>query len=338
MNYLEKISWNGNARVDITLAGWTRVFLCLKYTQEGGEKMKKLLCLTAILVLGLATLAFAGTKEMSDRELDSVSAGDWVVVPEGSVVEEVWYNNNDIKLKDESQQKINGMSNANVVDTAVAVQLNVVNKAGDGSASSSNTAELANYNPSEEDITESSFTGTLNIASETSDIDTFSKSKEFNYESGSKYQYDETDNSWKTLNIDGAIATASESDDKNGDSESLTVGTLLVDADDVKDYDKHIIAECNKSVGAAEEIEASDTDTRNFTFEASIEGTSKSTKRINYSENNHIALEDSSQTEIVAMTNLNAVGSATAIQANVIDNIGAAQITNCNTATVVNGL
>jgi hypothetical protein len=61
--------------------------------------------------------------------------------------------------------------------------------------------------------------------------------------------------------------------------------------------------------------------------------------RSNKSENNHIWLEDTAQTNIQAVSNLNAVGSGAAVQTNIANSVAiAGSISHSNISSVANGL
>lgn len=307
---------------------------------RGGECMRRILSLLLVLAFGLSQTAFAGVAKLSDNQMEDVNAGDWIVVGEDPEVFEGWYNNNDIALEDESQMEINAISNANAVDSAVAVQTNALNTAeGDGTAVARNEANLLNYNPSDASAssnitsTETSFGLAKGSSLEASSSLDISKA------AGMFFGNDETLDVNETLNITGAYASAGETEDKSGDSEFATAAALLVDYDKIIDYDNHTNAGsfCKEDVLASEKLVSSSSCKLDVSDKLYQENTTYNRK--NLSENNHITLEDTAQKNIYAISNLNAVGASAAVQTNAVNSVaGNANLNLTNIATAVNGL
>lgn len=309
--------------------------------------MKKILAVLTILMMGLSQTAFAGGIMMPDSAMEGISAGDWVVITDAAgneSVVDVWYTNNDIALSNESQMLLQAVNNANVVDSAVAVQTSVATVTSDTPVNNigvnqCNMADLTNSNPSNE-------TNELTVDSTTSSMsasDTETCSLNFALaESGSESESAsaaEVLTYVETLDIAESSSSASESEGKSEDSESVSASALVVDYDKDIDYNKT----CSESESESESntitldivkveecnIDASETETH----------ASSSTSRSNLSENNHITLEDNSQTNLMAVSNLNAVGSAAAVQTNIASNVGVGGIiSQCNEAKAVSGL
>jgi len=118
--------------------------------------MKKLMTLLIMAAfISYAPAVFAEGIALSDTEMDEIAAGE-LALPESfggfdSPTAEK-FNANDILLDKESQTKIETTSNANAVDSAVAVQLNTSSATGNNEVENdiqgNNTADLNNYNPS----------------------------------------------------------------------------------------------------------------------------------------------------------------------------------------------
>ena len=118
--------------------------------------MKRLTILLAILVFGLTAHALAASKVLSDSAMDQVNAGDWVVLNNGTTnvaVADVYSTNNTLDLLDQSQSQIQALSNANAVDSAIAVQSNVARVSGttptSNNVNGSNYATLNQFRPSD---------------------------------------------------------------------------------------------------------------------------------------------------------------------------------------------
>ena len=106
--------------------------------------MNKILAVLLAAMLGFAPVSFAATT-LTDKQLDQVNAGDYVILQPGETVEDVYASNNTIDLKDSSQTNIQAVSNANVVDSAVAVQTNIATNVGvAGTIAHSNVATAIN--------------------------------------------------------------------------------------------------------------------------------------------------------------------------------------------------
>ena len=83
-----------------------------------------MLALALALVFGISGPSFAATVVLTDADMAGVSAGEWVVLTDSSgneTVEDVYTNNNTLWLLANSQESIQAVSNANAIDSAVAV-------------------------------------------------------------------------------------------------------------------------------------------------------------------------------------------------------------------------
>src|SRR3972149_8698303 len=116
--------------------------------------MKKIFSL--LLALTFAAYPVSGMAaqavNLSDTEMDEIAAGEWALEPEVA-----FYQNqsnstkkNVLKVEDNSQSEITGVSNANAVDSAVAVQSNISNQTeGLLDVNQSNGATVENHSQTE---------------------------------------------------------------------------------------------------------------------------------------------------------------------------------------------
>jgi hypothetical protein len=292
--------------------------------------MKKLLVITTILMLAMAYTALAEWEIIKDKD-------------KNEEVVDVHFNNNDIELEDTSQTLIKAVNQTNAVDSAAAVSTNITKVDGtpidNVAVNQANIATVENYNPSE---SESSF------KSKVTDVrDYYYTGSQGKIEGGSK-----TASSWndwddksctytktETLDIDGDASGMLDCETKSEECEGVYQASLDVDGDRI------ISGECGEFAWeSGEETTSSSSGSENTasTTEESIsletEGEFTSTRK-NLSENNHIDLEDYSQKDLMAVSNLNTVGSGAAVQTNIASNVGVqGAISHSNTATVSNGM
>ena len=305
--------------------------------------MKKTLALLIAVLFAASSPALAGVITLSDAELDQVNAGDWVVIGDGQEVVDVHFNSNDIKLNDQSQMEIQAISNANAVDSAIAVQTNTASVVGEPSnnvaVNGYNEANVTNYNPSEEGscFLLAAKKESLSVSSESDS----SSSSSFDVSEFCEFEntLSETLTVDETLDIGSACAMAAESESKSSECELVSACALLVDYDYDLDYDKQKSKSGSHGCSLGTTSSSSSSSSCSLDAEAGEILVIGSEYRNNLSENNHIDLEDTSQQFIQAVSNLNAVGAAAAVQANIASNVGVTgTITHTNVATVVNGL
>ena len=308
--------------------------------------MKKILAILTVLTLGLAPVSFAATV-LTDSQMDQVSAGDWVVLTDSSgnqTVEDVYYNNNTIDLFNESQKDLKAVSNANAVDSAVAVQTNISSVTGgtpinNVGVNGSNTATIYNYNPSKSKSSDEaklhSESESFALAKGESSYFTLNKNESSSSSFGLSETYDEVE----TLDILASASSSSATSCKSCHSASASAAAFLLDYDKNIDFDKFI----QKSSSSSKTLNIAKYEAEFTYINKSETETSSSEKhsssRKNLSENNHLNLADNSQQNIQVVSNLNAVGSGAAIQTNIASDVGVSgTITHVNVATVVNGL
>ena len=306
--------------------------------------MKKIIALLTAVLFASSNAAFAAGVALSDKQLEGVAAGDWVVLDDSvpETVADVYNNNNTLDLSDSSQTQLQAVSNANLVDSAAAVQSNISSVEGDfpldANANQKNEADVTNLNPSEAG-SESHKTWMDWLTVDSRENHSTSNSK-FSIDAswGSNYDLTETLDITKTKDIVWSKATSTEKDCKNCEEESVSAQVFLLDFDYNLDYDKTIH---DKSSG---EFHLSKVETDlwwdSYTkMDKQTSHTEKSSShRKSQSENNHLNLKGHSQEFTQAVSNLNAVGSAAAIQTNIASNVGmAGTISGTNIATVSNG-
>lgn len=319
--------------------------------------MKRIWILTAILVLGLSAHALAGGKVLSDSAMDEVNAGDWVLLNDGTQdvsVADVYTNNNTLDLMDQSQSKIQAVSNANAIDSAIAAQANIARVTGDTptdnvAVEGSNYADLTNYRPAD-NSTESSLLQTVVTSGKSSSMSSKADMSDIFDMAGSETSGSASaSSSFRDYNLN-ENADADLSFAESCVSIGKTIGTgaasLTADADynkvetDVSGSDAAASAYATKDCA----VQSQKASTCELTM-ASDESTSTSvttesskTTRSSKGANNHIALLATSQQEIKAVSNLNAVASGAAIQTNIASNVGVSgTITHLNSATVSSG-
>lgn len=319
--------------------------------------MKKTFALLMALIFGVfATGAFAAEGvALTNDEMDEIAAGDWVILEEGQTVEDVWYSNNDIKLNDESQMDIQAVANTNSVDSANAVQTNISSASGeigvDNAITGYNEANLLNYTPSDESSsyynTSSSSLTTIDTSNSSNSAEAFSlvKVSSSSASASASYGLSETLDIVETLDAAAAYAAAGEVEEKGSESEFVEAFVAVLDYDYNLDYDKNESASasasasesCSLVIGATSSSSSSSSSNTSVSSKSSSE--SGTYARKNLSENNHIDLEDTAQRNIQAVSNLNSVGSAAAVQTNIASNLMVSgSINHTNVATAVNGL
>jgi|GEM_PF-2611611 len=320
--------------------------------------MKKLLALVAILMLASSQL-FAAGAVLSDKQMDEVNAGDWVVLTDADgnqTTSDVYHTNNTLDLYSQSQSEIKAVSNANAVDSAIAVQNNISRVSGDTpttnvAVNGANAADLANSRPASQMKNTISKVFAAQCASEQNDAANHSESftlgkvETSGASSSAGTSLSKNLNYNETLNATASLAASSAASDKVGRDVSATAASALVD------YDKVIVATDLESTSSSSAENESETLNIAKLENCAISSSSKSSKSLTVTDsettetrdsesmNNHIDLEDTSQMNINAVSNLNAVGAAAAIQTNIASNVGVSgTITHSNTAKVVSGL
>jgi hypothetical protein len=309
--------------------------------------MKKTIAVLMLLVFGFSQSVFAAGAVLSDSEMDDINAGSWVIIADAEGNEEVvdvYHNNNDIKLNDESQMELRAVNQANAVDSAIASQANIARVTQETPVANTNInhhnqADILNYNPSESGSERKlvSFEETFSFsASENCQInsnETASAAASFASSFAEILTWDET------LDIVHSKASATEEEGKGFENETMSAEAFLLDYDKDIDYNKTKSASASASASAAKTFSLSKESTVNESGSRIAICEEESSYRNNLSENNHIDLEDTSQRLLMAVSNLNAVGSGAAMQANIASNVGVdGSINQLNVATVVNGL
>lgn len=106
--------------------------------------MKKLMVLLVIFAFGITAPAFAAKAVLSDSELGDINAGEWSRDKGRHVVTE-----NNLSLKDTSQQSLAAVNNGNAVDSAIAMSTNIAdtNNANAINLSQTNMADIQNNRP-----------------------------------------------------------------------------------------------------------------------------------------------------------------------------------------------
>lgn len=321
--------------------------------------MKRILILMLVFVFGLSGASFAGVVELTDDAMDGINAGDWVILEKGGEeggqkVEDVYTNNNTLWLLENSQKDIQAVSNANVIDSAVAVQSNIARVSGDATenvaVNQSNTADLTNYRPADS-TSNASRTSTLAANQSTSSSAEFSShsgvmaineasqsSSGSAAASGSALAHNET------LDVAAAIAGSSKDIGKYGVAGGTIAGALVVDYDKVITSSSSASSSSSSAANASKQMTAqkayesgSASETQSSAIQAS-ETETLSTSRNAKGANNHILLDSASQQSLKAVSNLNSVASGAAVQNNIASNVGVSgTITHVNSATVSSG-
>lgn len=320
--------------------------------------MKRLWILVAILALGLTSSALAASKVLSDSAMDDVNAGDWVVLNSGTVdepVADVYRTNNTLWLLENSQKDINAISNANAIDSAVAVQANVSRVTSDDptenvAIAGTNLANLSNFRPADSSASSTAVSVYANDTANSSYSTGLSKVSATDFASGASSASSCSIGLAKafaqveTNNVVGAIAGSSKSIDKSGIGGCSLAGALLIDYDKVTTDTCSFVAGETSSASDYAKLLAYASETSSATLTGSTSSTDSTTTQISTSTrnsqgvNNHILLDSTSQQSIKAISNLNAVASGAAIQTNVASNVGVkGSITHLNSATVSSG-
>jgi hypothetical protein len=320
--------------------------------------MKKLLAVLLVLVFACAVNASAATKALSNKEMDQVTAGDWVVLnnADGSQsVADVYTTNNTLDLLEQSQSSIKAVSNANVIDGAAAVQSNVISASGSAvNINGANNAELMNYRPGSSsktsDVTKTSTTSvdvdkfgkTSGEASSSAVLAGSSASSSSSASSFATKNYSDVENS----NANGALAitdkAVGKTIEKSGVASVMTAVATKVETDvegsgaaAASASDDSSVFGAQRSSQESESISKTDTDINKETSDTESTVETRDSK----GANNHIYLEETSQQNINAVSNLNLVGGAAAIQANVADNVGVTgTVSYSNSAVVISGI
>jgi hypothetical protein len=319
--------------------------------------LKRILMIMLVLVFGLSGGAIAGVVELTDDAMDGINAGDWVVVTDkngNESIEDVYTNNNTLWLLENSQKDIQAVSNANTIDSAVAVQSNIARVSGDATenvaVNQANAANLTNYRPADS-TSDLSKTTTVNAAQNASGSNSQSSSSHsFNLVESSNSGSSASSGSGaalahnETLDVAAAIAGDSKEIGKYGIAGGTVAGALVVD------YDKVIVstatsaaasasnAASTKTMGAECSSNSASASQQQSATVATTETETLNTSRKAKGANNHILLDSASQQSLKAVSNLNSVASGAAIQNNIASNVGVSgTISHSNTATVSSG-
>lgn len=320
--------------------------------------MKRTLILMLVLLLGIANASFAGVNVLSDKAMDDVNAGDWVVLndntPDAQVVD-VYRTNNTLWLLENSQKDLKAVSNANTIDSAVAVQTNIARVTGDTATnnvavSGKNEANLNNYRPSESSSVTHEDRSVLTKAETKSLNEESSESFGLGYASASSEASSHssaigaTHNLLETYNANAVIAGSTKEIGKSGIGGSSIAGVST------EDYDKievdALLATCSEASSASEgkllNIAKSESEKKSFSEAelcvVDISSKDNTTTRSSQGVNNHILLDATSQQTINAVSNLNSVASGAAVQTNIASNVGVTgSISGINTASVSSG-
>lgn len=321
--------------------------------------MKKLLIVLALLILGVATAAFAGERQLSDSEMDGINAGDWVVVYDASgnpAVVDVYAVNNTLWLLEQSQKDIKALSNENAIDSATAVQLNIA-RVSKGDVPSlnigvngANSATIANYRPALE--TSMAIANEHSWSKDTSDFDQHERTSSFalgidsGYSSSSSHgsSFSSAFGLLETENEVASLAGGGMIIGKSGIATASIAGAYL------RDYDKLVQAVKSASCESSSSSEghfllgktsssscssvSSLINSESITDKSSVNTASRESK----GANNHILLTAESQRNIRVVSNLNSVASGAAVQTNIASNVGVTgTITHSNAANVSSG-
>jgi hypothetical protein len=318
---------------------------------------KRILILLVAFVFAFSGSSIAGVVELSDDAMDGIHAGDWVIVQDSDgneSVEDVYTNNNTLWLLEESQKDVKAVSNANVIDSAVAVQTNIARVAGDPTAnvavSQSNEANLTNYRPADSATTTSRSSTLEGSVSSTYSQSNSAEAMGMNMQSGQSASSSAAASAAEslayneTLDIAGSSAGSDKTIDKNGLGGGSFASALVVD------YDKVIAASKTAASASASESSATAASAMQCVKESSsVSGSETETLSASESEtvtttrnakgaNNHILLDATSQQTMQVVSNLNAVASGAAVQNNIASNVGVGgSITHVNSATVSSG-
>lgn len=314
--------------------------------------------LAVMMAFGISGLAFAGVEILSDIALDGVSAGDWVVLNDAKnnqTVADVYTTNNTLWLLEDSQKNIQAVSNANAIDSAIAVQSNIARVAGteptkNVAVNQSNKAELENFRPSDSNssLTTSEST-TINATSDTlvqQSGSSCSYGMSSSGSSASSYSGSSSESlAWnETLDALAVIAGDTRIIDKYGIAGGTVAGSAVVDYDKVIAYGK--AAGYGGAAGSSYGMQSSGghqsssttLHVLDVTNTVKTKSSTATSARNAKGANNHILLDATSQQAIKAVSNLNAVASGAAVQNNIASNVGVnGTIAQANSAAVSSG-
>ena len=311
------------------------------------RKMKKIIVLMMLSVLILAQPAFAGVAILSEAEMDSINAGEWEIInPDNKKVVDVYYSSNDLDLKNQSQTLLKAVNNTNTVDSAVATQTNAAMTCGEGPTDNievgqHNNAEILNHNPSESRSRYSNCSSTNMRASCSSSSESssgfsaggFSRSSERSC--STNMDYDETLDAFAL----GIAHAEGEGGCLLGDFEACAAAVAVVDYDKTIDYNSRSRASSEACGMYASACSRESSRESGELCIRSRERSSGRSYRKNLSENNQLTLKNVSQNSLMAVSNLNAVGSGAAMQTNIAYNVGVGgTFKQTNDAIVVSGL
>jgi len=318
--------------------------------------MKRTLILLLVLLLGAANTSFAGVNVLSDKAMDDVNAGDWVVInPETEEVVDVYRTNNTLWLLENSQKDLKAVSNANTIDSAVAVQTNIARVTGDTATNNvavtgNNEANLINYRPADSSSVTHEDRSVLTHAASLSLSEEYSKSCELGFSnvyadaSSGSASYSSSHNLLETLNANEAFAGSTKEIGKSGIGGASVAGVAVVDYDKIEVDSTAAAAACASSesettllnIAKAESAKATAQEAELCVVDVSSKDTV--TTRSSQGANNHILLDATSQQTINAVSNLNSVASGAAVQTNIASNVGVSgSIGGVNTASVSSG-
>jgi len=318
--------------------------------------MKRTLILMLVLLLGVANASFAGVNVLSDKAMDDVSAGDWVVInPETEEVVDVYGTNNTLWLLENSQKDLKAVSNANTIDSAVAVQTNIARVTGDTATNNvavngKNEANLNNFRPSESSSVTHEDRSVLTHAASQSLSEEFSESCEVGFSnvyadsSSASASSSSSHNLLETLNANAAIAGSERVIGKSGIAGASIAGVATEDYDKIEVDSSAAAFACAKSetettiLNTAKSASAKATAEQAELCIVDISSKDNTTTRSSQGANNHILLDATSQQTISAVSNLNSVASGAAVQTNIASNVGVSgSISGINTASVSSG-
>ena len=310
--------------------------------------MKKILAVVMVVIFASSNAAFAANVTLSDKQLDQVAAGDWVVLPtgeeeEGVSVADVYSSNNTLDLSDESQTNIQAVSNANVVDSAVAVETNIASVTGEfpinGNVLAKNEANVSNLSPADSSESASANKGSSSLESSSASNGQLNYASTANARTESNYKLDETLDILATYDSASAEASASETDCSKGCStESVSASASTEDLDFTLDYDKHVLKHSFSEETSKSNLDVSWSEESNVSEKEKSESSCSRSSRRNLGENNHLNMKGTAQEQLQAVSNLNAVGAGAAVQTNIASNVGlSGLISGTNISTVANG-
>ncbi|MCM8775677.1 MAG: hypothetical protein NC930_04930, partial [Candidatus Omnitrophica bacterium] len=255
-----------------------------------------------------------------------------------------------------SHMDIKAISNANSIDSAIAVQTNVARVTAGGvptenvAVYGSNDATIVNYRPADS-INATSLVETSTGSNSTSSSSSATE-KQCNFAmdsvSGESANASAAASSShavnETLNYTGSLAESSQILDKGA------IGQSNIAAAELLDYDNVVSDAASSSSSSASSKNARTVITGSALMSSSSTASdsqsslvtsktqSSTATRNSKGANNHLALLNTSQKNIQAISNLNAVASGAAIQTNVTSNMGVSgTVSNSNVASVQSG-